>query len=94
MTTNISINLPVPSISKEKYIELTGLPEDTVDANQCRRVHTDGDESRADPEQVPEYNCLTMTTRPHNAGFFIPLLRRSRTRPQHFRQHINPTQHT
>ncbi|HGU6624290.1 TPA: hypothetical protein ACNAIP_004531 [Citrobacter amalonaticus] len=32
-----------------------------------------------------------MTTRPHNAGFFIPLLRRSRTRPQHFRQHINPT---
>ncbi|EML5381046.1 regulator [Enterobacter asburiae] len=32
MTTNISINLPVPSISKEKYIELTGLPEDTVDA--------------------------------------------------------------
>ncbi|MGJ5906480.1 regulator [Enterobacter sp. J706] len=32
MTTNISINLPVPSISKEKYIELTGLPEDTVEA--------------------------------------------------------------
>lgn len=32
MTTNISINLPVPSISKEKYIELTGLSEDTVDA--------------------------------------------------------------
>ncbi len=32
MTSNISINLPVPSISKEKYIELTGLPEDTVDA--------------------------------------------------------------
>ncbi|HCB1655558.1 TPA: regulator [Citrobacter farmeri] len=32
MTTNISINLPVPSISKDKYIELTGLPEDTVDA--------------------------------------------------------------
>ncbi len=28
MTTNISINLPVPSISKEKYIELTGLSED------------------------------------------------------------------
>lgn len=32
MTTNISINLPVPSISKEKYIELTGLTEDTVEA--------------------------------------------------------------
>ncbi|UWA76427.1 regulatory phage cox family protein [Enterobacter asburiae] len=32
MTTNISINLPVPSISKEKYIELTGLPEDTVES--------------------------------------------------------------
>ncbi|WP_333891720.1 regulator [Atlantibacter subterraneus] len=32
MATHISINLPVPSISKEKYIELTGLPEDTVDA--------------------------------------------------------------
>lgn len=32
MTTNISINLPVPSITKEKYIELTGLSEDTVDA--------------------------------------------------------------
>lgn len=32
MATHISINLPVPSISKEKYMELTGLPEDTVDA--------------------------------------------------------------
>lgn len=32
MATNISINLPVPSISKEKYIELTGLSEDTVDS--------------------------------------------------------------
>lgn len=32
MTTHISINLPVPSISKEKYMELTGLSEDTVEA--------------------------------------------------------------
>ena len=32
MTTNISINLPVPTISKENYNELTGLPEDTVEA--------------------------------------------------------------
>ncbi|MDU4002707.1 regulator [Pluralibacter gergoviae] len=32
MHTHISINLPVPSISKEKYIELTGLSADTVDA--------------------------------------------------------------
>lgn len=32
MTVNISINLPVPSISKEKYMELTGLSEDTVDS--------------------------------------------------------------
>ncbi|MDV2872859.1 regulator [Phytobacter diazotrophicus] len=32
MATHISINLPVPSISKEKYMELTGLPEDTIDA--------------------------------------------------------------
>lgn len=32
MTVNISINLPVPSISKEKYMELTGLPENTVDS--------------------------------------------------------------
>lgn len=31
MTTHISINLPVPSISKEKYCELTGLDADTVD---------------------------------------------------------------
>lgn len=32
MATHISINLPVPSISKEKYMELTGLSEDTVEA--------------------------------------------------------------
>lgn len=32
MATHISINLPVPSISKEKYMELTGLSEDTIDA--------------------------------------------------------------
>lgn len=31
MSINISINLPVPSISKEKYVELTGLPLDTVE---------------------------------------------------------------
>lgn len=31
MTINITISLPVPSISKEKYMELTGLSEDTVD---------------------------------------------------------------
>lgn len=28
------------------------------DSNQCRRVYTDGDESRADPEQVPEHYRL------------------------------------
>ncbi|BBV41710.1 hypothetical protein STW0522CIT26_31820 [Citrobacter portucalensis] len=32
MATHISINLPVPSISIEKYSELTGLSKDTVDA--------------------------------------------------------------
>ncbi|WP_076736621.1 regulator, partial [Cronobacter sakazakii] len=32
MTTHITISLPVPSISKEKYMELTGLSEDTVDS--------------------------------------------------------------
>ncbi len=31
MTTHISISLPVPSVSKEKYCELTGLDADTVD---------------------------------------------------------------
>lgn len=34
MTTNISINLPVPSISKEKYIELTGLTEDNDETSK------------------------------------------------------------
>lgn len=31
MPTHISISLPVPSVSKEKYCELTGLDRDTVD---------------------------------------------------------------
>lgn len=31
MTTHISINLPVPSISIEKYMELTGLPKKTIE---------------------------------------------------------------
>lgn len=32
MATHISINLPVPSITKEKFSELTGLDPATVDA--------------------------------------------------------------
>ena len=32
MTTHITISLPVPSISKEKYMQLTDLSEDTVDS--------------------------------------------------------------
>ncbi|EKP4476810.1 regulator [Cronobacter turicensis] len=31
MTTHVSITLPVPYVSKEKFMELTGLPEGTVD---------------------------------------------------------------
>lgn len=31
MAAHISINLLVPSISKEKYMELTGLSGDTID---------------------------------------------------------------